>query len=165
MDKSISAGKDTGSPDILVIEDTASDRRLLQEAFSGADSDATLQSATNGDDAIDLLSRLKRKESTALPDLVLTDLNMPGRDGQAVVEAIRNELDLPSLPIVILSQSDNSDDVRRCYDAGANAFLTKPTDFEELVRIVQGAEAFWFKPTIQPSGKQSSETSTAFTSK
>lgn len=148
-----------------MIEDTASDLRLLQEAFSEADSDATLQSTTNGDDAIDVLDRLKSQEPAALPDFILTDLNLPGRDGQAVVEVIRNELELGDLPVVILTRSNDSEDVRRCYEAEANAFLTKPGKFEELVRLVQGVEAFWVENDTEPSGNRSSKDSTSFTSK
>lgn len=144
---------------ILIIEDNASDLRLLEEAFTEADTETTLRSARTGDDAIDVLHRLERKESLALPDLVLTDLHLPGRDGQAVVEAIRNDLNLPNLPVVVLTRSEDSKDVQRCYEAQADAFLTKPTGFEELVVLVKRVESFWLKRETPPSVERSSTAS------
>lgn len=134
--------------EILIVEDNPGDVRLLREAFGVTERETTLRTATNGDDAVDYLTR----ESSAdeIPDLVLLDLNLPGRDGCDVLEAIRDDPHLEGLPVIMLTSSEAEEDVARCYSAGSNAYLTKPTTPEGLVSTVEYIEEFWIETSQLP---------------
>lgn len=141
-----STRRETGDPtEVLLVEDTPGDARLVQEAFTSIDSEATLHTVTEGEEAIDVLKQRRNGESASLPELVLVDLNLPGVDGCDVLELIRADSQLQSLPVIMLTSSKAADDVRRCYDAHANAYLTKPTDLDEFVSLVETLERFWFE--------------------
>lgn len=128
--------------EVLLVEDNPADIRLTREAFDAADTGIVLHSVTDGTDAIDFLTR--RAGSASLPALALVDLNLPGADGCTVLEAIRDDPRLKPLPAIVLTSSAASDDIERCYDAQANAYLTKPTDPDEFASLVESVERFWF---------------------
>ncbi|MFC6824624.1 response regulator [Halopelagius fulvigenes] len=142
------------SPDdrveILLVEDNPGDVRLIREAFKAAGSETTLRPVTNGDDAIDRLRKRVTDESRTLPDIALVDLNLPRTDGCAVVESIRGDPRLRLLPVIMLTGSGDGEDVGRCYDASANAYLTKPTDPDEFVTLAEAVERFWFEHVELP---------------
>ncbi|MEI7823631.1 MAG: response regulator, partial [Verrucomicrobiota bacterium] len=77
------------------------------------------------------------------PDLILLDINMPRKNGCEVLEEVRSDEDLRLIPIVILTSSEAEDDIRRSYELGANCFVTKPADLDEMVRVVQAINHFW----------------------
>ncbi|WP_306060542.1 response regulator [Natronococcus wangiae] len=135
-----SADTSDGPVDILLVEDNPGDVRLIQEAFKETEIEQTHQVFTNGEDALDFL--LESNECSP-PDLVFLDLNLPGKDGCEILETIRDDSQLERLPVIILTSSEDSDDVERCYRANANAYLTKPTDLDELVSVVKSVEQFW----------------------
>lgn len=136
--------------DVLIVEDNPGDVRLLREAFEAADSETTLHPVGDGDDAVDFLRRRADAESRTLPDLVLLDLHLPGKDGCAVLEAIRGDARLELLPVIVLTGSEDREDIERCYDAHANAYLTKPTSPEEFASLVESVERFWFERVQLP---------------
>lgn len=72
------------------------------------------------------------------------DLNLPGKDGCEVLEAIRDDPKLHSLPVIMLTSSGTSEDIARCYAARVNAYLTKPIDVDEFDSLVESVERFWF---------------------
>ena len=78
-----------------------------------------------------------------MPDLILLDLQLPDMDGFAAVTAIRSNRATHQLPVVVLSTSDRREDVHRSYEAGANAYIVKPADFEELTRSLAVSREFW----------------------
>ena len=78
------------------------------------------------------------------PDLVLLDLNLPRRDGREVLEDIKQDPQLKHIPVVILTSSQADEDILRSYRLHANCFITKPVDLEQLTKVVQGIEQFWF---------------------
>lgn len=135
---------------ILIVEDDPSYLRLLEEAFAETDSDVKLHSVDDADSALDYLQRLQTDEPALLPDLALVDLHLPDRSGRELVEAIRTHPELGTLPIVILTHSSHDSDIQRCYEAQANAYLTKPADFDELVSLVDSLETFWFDLAMRP---------------
>lgn len=129
--------------DVLLVEDNPGDVRLVQEAFDAVDRETRLRVATDGVEALEMLSRRRDSNTESLPDLVLLDLNLPRMDGNEVLEAIRHDPAISHLPVLILSSSAASDDVRRSYEGFANAYLTKPIDPEEFVTLIQSIETFW----------------------
>lgn len=136
--------------EILLVEDNLGDIRLTQEAFKATDSETRLCPVTNGDDALEFLARRLTDESESLPDIALLDLNLPGRDGCEVLEAIRDDPKLRSLPVIMLTSSGDSEDIERCYDAHVNAYLTKPINMDEFATVVAAVERFWFERATLP---------------
>ncbi|WP_394743224.1 response regulator, partial [Natronococcus roseus] len=106
-----------------------------------------LQSVTNGDDAVEFL---RESADNELPDLILLDLNLPGRDGCEILEVIRDDPRLKPLPVLMLTSSEAEEDVARCYDARANAYLTKPTDPAEFISLLDAFEGFWVEQARLP---------------
>ena len=135
--------------EILLVEDNPGDVRLLQEAVEQIDREVSLRVRTDGDEAVEALVR--RDDDASLPDIVLLDLNLPGRDGEAVLEAIRGDAALEALPVLMLTSSTSPDDVTRCYDAKANAYLEKPTDPAEFGSLMKSVEQFWVETARLPS--------------
>ncbi|WP_312908283.1 response regulator [Natronosalvus caseinilyticus] len=133
--------------DILLVEDNLGDIRLTREAFKSAKQKVALQTVTNGDDAVEFL---RTSSDNELPDLILLDLNLPGRDGCEVLEMIRDDPRLKPLPVLMLTSSEAEEDVARCYDARANAYLTKPTDPAKFISLVDTFEQFWVEKARLP---------------
>ncbi|RQG86194.1 response regulator [Natrarchaeobius halalkaliphilus] len=139
---------------ILLVEDNPGDARLTREAFKETDCETTLHVVTTGDDTLDFLTQQGAYESASLPDLVLLDLNLPGKDGCDVLEAIRDDPQLRPLPVIMLKSSGASEDIARCYNAQANAYLTKPADPAEFTALVEAVEQFRFKQVQLPPLQQ-----------
>ena len=133
--------------DVLLVEDNPGDIRLTREAFKSAEQEIALQSVTNGDDAVEFL---RESADNELPDLSLLDLNLPGRDGCEILEVIRDDPRLKPLPVLMLTSSEAEEDVARCYDARANAYLTKPTDPAEFISLLDVFEGFWVEQARLP---------------
>jgi len=132
------------SLDILLVEDNPGDARLTREALAVSKVRNTLHHARDGEEAIAFLRREPPYTNVPRPDLVLLDLNLPRRDGREVLENIKNDPLLCSIPIVILTSSQAEEDILRSYRLHANCFITKPVDLEQLTKVVQGIEEFWF---------------------
>lgn len=133
-----------GPIDVLLIEDNPGDIRLIQEAFKATDSISSPHPTKNGEHGLEFLREQASEPSASLPDLVLLDLNLPGKDGHEVLETIRTNERLSSLPVIILTSSENEEDIKRCYDANANAYLTKPDSPTEFEALANAVEEFWF---------------------
>lgn len=129
--------------EILLVEDNPADVRLISEAFAATDRETSLRTATDGYEALRSLKRQAAVESKTLPDLALIDLNLPGKNGCDLLESIRDDPNLRCLPVIILTSSDDDADIVRCYQATANAYLTKPTTHEEFVSLIDALEQFW----------------------
>lgn len=116
---------------ILLAEDDENDVFLLQHAFKEAGLDHPLTVVTDGQSAIDFFSEVQEKPSRRLPALVLLDLKMPRRTGLQVLQWIRAMPIIRTIPVMILSSSDNRIDVEYAYEAGATAYLIKPPSLAE----------------------------------
>jgi CheY-like chemotaxis protein len=142
---------------ILLVEDDANDVLLIQRAFQKAGLRDQLKIARDGQQAIDYLSgsgAYGNRERFPLPFLVLLDLKMPGMDGFEVLHRVRSEPDLRRLLVVVLTSSNLQSDVDRAYELGANSYLVKPVEFDEMVSMVQRFEVYWGEinrtPTTAP---------------
>lgn len=130
---------------ILVAEDDADDRMLLAEAFSACAFKGELEFVQDGQELIDRLG------GAALPDLVLLDLNMPRLSGHEVLQRMRQEGRLRTLPVLVLTTSGASDDVVRAYRSGANTYLQKPRTFKGLVNLTQLLQRYWLDLATLPA--------------
>lgn len=129
--------------EILLVDDNIGDVVLTKEALKGAEFSNHVSVARDGFEALEFLRRTGKFSSAARPDLILLDINMPRKNGCEVLEEIRCDEDLRIIPVVILTSSEAEDDIRRSYELGANCFVTKPADLDEMVKAVQAINFFW----------------------
>lgn len=134
---------DTNLTEILIVEDNPGDVRLIKDAFEKTEQNTKIHTATDGYEALHFLNRAVADESKTLPQLALVGLNLPGKDGCEILETIRTDPHLEHLPVIILTSSDRDADIRRCYEYHANAYITKPTNPDEFVSVVESLEEFW----------------------
>lgn len=130
---------------ILIIEDNPADVRLLEEALKESTLNPTLYVLADGSIAIRFLDEVKGKNSQGLPHLILLDLNLPQKNGFEILKHIKDDKTLKRIPVIVLSSSQNPDDIAMAYDLHANCYLTKPVDLEPFFEIVKAVEYFWFQ--------------------
>lgn len=129
--------------DILLIEDNPGDIRLTQEVLKEGKIKNKLSVVTDGEEAIFFLKKIGKYKDSSTPDLILLDLNLPKKDGREVLAEIKKDPDFSSIPVVILTTSDAERDIISSYASHANAFITKPVDFNQFVTVVRAIEDFW----------------------
>jgi CheY-like chemotaxis protein len=130
--------------EILLVEDNPSDVLLTQIAMRECKMVNRLQVVSDGEQALSYLRRQGRFGDAIRPDLVLLDLNLPRLDGRDVLREIKDDPELRSIPVVVLTTSDAERDVIQSYHLHANAYITKPVDMDQFVKIVRGLDDFWF---------------------
>jgi CheY-like chemotaxis protein len=138
-------------PLILLVEDNPGDVRLTQEAFKQGSTPHTLEVVTDGEEALDYLYERDGYAEARRPDLVLLDLNLPKRDGREVLEQVKTDPQLRSIPVVVLTTSEAAEDVRHAYEHDANCYITKPVDLDDFLEVVRGIEDFWLRVARLPS--------------
>ena len=129
---------------ILLVDDDTVDVRLTREALQEGKVFVEIQSVYDGMEAMAYLRREAPYSQAVEPDLILLDLNMPRKDGREVLDELKSDPALRHIPVVILTTSRADQDVIQTYDLGANAYVVKPVDLDQLVTIVQKIEEFWF---------------------
>jgi two-component system response regulator len=139
-------------PYILIGEDDADDRFLLQAAFEENGFKDDLHFAENG---VDLLAQLQAlpvdEPEGGFPRFILLDLNMPKKDGREVLKEIKQHPRFRSIPIVIFSTTNNEVEMKRCYELGANSYITKPNSFESLLKTVAALRSYWVQTVEVPN--------------
>ena len=128
---------------ILLVEDNPGDARLTVEALKEAKVSNELRSVEDGVEAMAFLRRQGKYAGMPLPDLILLDLNMPKKDGREVLQEIKSDQDLKTIPVVILTTSKAEEDVIKTYNGHANCYITKPVDLEQFIKVVKAIEDFW----------------------
>lgn len=129
--------------DILLVEDSPADVRLTQEALQGSRLINRLTVANDGVEAIAVLRRYGRHAKAPRPDLILLDLNLPRKNGRAVLEEIKQDPELRKIPVVVITSSTAEEDIVRSYNLHANCYITKPLELGNFVRMVKSIEDFW----------------------
>jgi CheY-like chemotaxis protein len=133
------------SYDILLIEDDLGDAGLVRIALKRGTFDTRLHHVKDGVEAMAFLRRIGPAfQSVPRPDLILLDLNLPGKSGHEILQDLKADKDLHAIPVVVLSTSEAERDVLKAYALGANTFVTKPMDADEFTRTIHGIESFWF---------------------
>lgn len=134
-------------PLILMAEDDADDRLLARDAFAATRLPVELRFVQDGVEVLDYLRHQGPYADPATaprPELLLLDLNLPRKNGHEVLGEIKQDPDLRSLPVVVLTTSAADEDIARCYALGANSYITKPPSFEALVGVADIIEKYWF---------------------
>ena len=137
--------------DVLLVEDDPGDVVLIKEAFEFNKVHNALHIVSDGVEALDFLYRRNEHESAPRPDLVLLDLNLPRKDGREVLEEVKADKDLRTIPIVVLTTSEAEEDILRSYDLHANAYVTKPVDFDRFIEVVRLIDDFFVTVVKLPS--------------
>ncbi|MFD1563751.1 response regulator [Haloarchaeobius amylolyticus] len=135
---------------ILLVEDNPGDVRLTREAFKQGRIENDLHVVSDGNEALSFLSQEGEYADAPRPDLILLDLNLPGKDGEDILEELKNDPALRSIPVIVLTSSSAEEDIARSYELHANAYLTKPVDPDEFIETVRAFEKFWFSVVRLP---------------
>ncbi len=141
---------------ILLVEDNPADQRLTLRAFNQGRIKTNINIVQDGQEAMDyLLSKGEFAEAGKFPfpDLVLLDINMPRMDGKQVLKEIRSNPQLSTLPVIILTTSDQERDVLESYQLGVNAYINKPVKMSDFMDLITKLEDFWLNLTILPPKK------------
>lgn len=137
--------------EILLVEDNPGDIRLTREAFEVYKIANTLSIVTDGEMALDYLNKKGTFKNVSTPDLILLDLNIPKKDGMEVLEEIKKSPKLKTIPVIILSTSENDADIRYAYENYANCYITKPIDLDSFMNVFQQFQQFWLSIAQLPN--------------
>jgi CheY-like chemotaxis protein len=137
-------------PEVLLVDDNPGDGLLAQEALVGSRHHSHINQVENGEEAMAYLHRAGQYANAVRPDLVILDLNMPKKDGRAVLTEAKADADLRTIPIVVFSTSRALPDILRSYELGANCYVSKPGSLSDYFLAVQSIEEFWFSAVSLP---------------
>ena len=124
--------------EILLVEDNPADVVLMQAALFEIEAEVELSVAVSGEDAL-----LRLHSAQLTPDLVILDLNLPGKHGIVVLDEMKKDPNLRRIPVIVLSSSGDHRDVKAVYDRNGNCFVRKPGEYDEFVRVMESLEKFW----------------------
>jgi len=149
---------------ILLVEDREDDILLIQKAFARGGINNPLPVVRDGEQAMLYLAgegKFSNRAEYPLPDLILLDLKMPGIDGFEVLRWIRGQPGFASIRIVVLTSSDAIPDVNRAYALGANSFMVKPLDFQNVVEMSRILKTYWLHMNKAPEAARPAKDSTS----
>lgn len=125
---------------ILIAEDDADDRFLLETAFNENGFSEQLYFVPDG---VELMRFLNKQTVAAQPSFIILDLNMPKKDGREVLGEIKSNPELKDIPVIIFSTTNNEQEMKRCYQLGANSYITKPNSYHHLLEIIAQLRNYW----------------------
>ena len=130
---------------VLLIEDNEDDVELTLEALKDSRVRMDVHVVADGVAAMKFLRCQDEYDDKPRPDLILLDLNLPKMDGREVLNEIRNDPDLTDLPVVVLTTSQDEEDICKAYKLHANCYISKPVDFMKFTELVKQIEGFWLQ--------------------
>jgi CheY-like chemotaxis protein len=136
--------------EILLVEDNPGDARLTREALNDGKVHSHLTVVPDGVEAMAYLRREGQYAAAAEPDLILLDLNLPKKDGREVLQEIKTDDRLKTIPVVVLTSSSADQDIVKSYGLHANCYVTKPVDLEQFMTAVKAIEDFWLTVVTLP---------------
>lgn len=129
--------------EVLLVEDDPGDVLMTREAFEEHKVHNRLHVVSDGVEALAYLRQEGEYAGATRPDLILLDLNLPKRDGREVLAEIKNDPELSQIPVVVLTTSQADEDIVRSYRLHANAYVTKPVDFDRFIAVVRQIDDFF----------------------
>jgi two-component system, chemotaxis family, response regulator Rcp1 len=129
--------------EILLVDDNPADLDLTMDALTQSRWPSNVLTVSDGAEALAFLRREGKYSDVARPNLVLLDLNLPRKDGRSVLAAVKSDQALRSIPIIIFSTSQASLDIERCYDLGANSYISKPATLGAWIAAVKLLNEYW----------------------
>ena len=136
---------------ILLVEDNENDMILTREGFKRAKLHINLQHVVDGEECMAFLRKQGKYADAPTPDLILLDLNLPRKDGREVMAEILADDTLKSLPVVVLTTSDDAIDVERMYGLRCSSYIVKPVDFDQFVGVVRSIGDYWLTVVVLPN--------------
>lgn len=133
---------------IFVADDDPDDRLLIRDAFLENSHTPRLDFFTDGDAIMTGLAEAGQRGH--LPQLILLDLNMPGKGGREVIAELKGDATLRHIPVIVLTTSSNEDDIVACYDLGASSYIVKPVSYDGLVAITRSLKHYWIETNVLP---------------
>jgi chemotaxis family two-component system response regulator Rcp1 len=118
--------------------------RLTREALRDGKVKNNLHVVVDGVEAMQFLRHEGRFKDAPRPDVILLDLNLPRKNGREVLADVKSDPDLMRIPVVVLTTSEDEQDVLRAYEFHANCYITKPVDFAQFIQVIRSIEEFWF---------------------
>jgi CheY-like chemotaxis protein len=140
---------------VLVVEDSNEDFTMLQRLMRRMEVQNPIHRCIDGDDALDYLQQqgIYAGKIAPRPSVILLDLNLPGTDGRDVLEKLKQSASFREIPVVVFTTSSNPKDVELCYRKGANGYLIKPMNSEELQNIIRAFVNYWLEVNIAPGNE------------
>jgi CheY-like chemotaxis protein len=129
--------------DVLLVEDDPGDILMTREAFQHHKIQNKLHVVTDGEQALQFLRRAGEYAGVPRPGLILLDLNLPRRSGHEVLAELKEDPELRVIPVVILTTSQAEEDILRSYSLHANAYVSKPVDFERFMDVISQIDSFF----------------------
>jgi CheY-like chemotaxis protein len=137
--------------EVLLVEDDPGDVVLIREAFEHNKVYNALRVVPDGVEAIEFLRGEGDHDGAPRPDLILLDLNLPRKDGREVLAEIKDDPEVRTIPVVVLTTSEAEEDIVRSYDLHANAYVTKPVDFDRFIEVVRQIDDFFVSVVKLPN--------------
>jgi chemotaxis family two-component system response regulator Rcp1 len=128
---------------ILLVEDNPHDVFFVQQALTRIAQPVTLSIMQDGEQALAFLFHQEPYTQVEQPDIILLDINMPRKSGFDVLAALERDPHLKFIPVIVLTSSAEPTEINRCYELGANAYLNKPMNFEDLYTLLRATIEFW----------------------
>ena len=141
-------------PETLLVDDNPGDVGLISAALAASTNGNHIHTVPDGEEAIAFLRRAGKYADAVRPDLVVLDLNLPRKDGRAVLADVKMDPELRRIPIVVFTTSHSQRDILRSYELGANCYISKPGNLREFFSAVQSMEQFWFGLARLPHGEE-----------
>jgi len=143
---------------ILLIEDSKEDFEVTKRSFARSGLMNPLHHCTDGEEALDYVFRRGQyadPDCSPRPGLIMLDLNMPGTDGPEVLKALKQDVLLKKIPVIVLTTSSDNRDIDECYREGANSYIVKPVDLDGFMQAIQRLRAYWFEVVVIPKPENS----------
>jgi chemotaxis family two-component system response regulator Rcp1 len=140
-------------PEILLVDDNPGDADLVSDALATSARGSHVHAVYDGEEAMAFLHRAGKYANAIRPDLVMLDLNLPRKHGNAVLADVKGDPKLQQIPVVIFTTSRARRDIARSYELGANCYVSKPGKLAEFFAAVQSVETFWFGCVCLPTEK------------
>jgi chemotaxis family two-component system response regulator Rcp1 len=137
--------------EILLVEDSPTDALLAKEALEFSKVINILHTVSDGVEAMAFLRKEGRYANVPRPDIILLDLNLPKMDGREVLQEIKSDKHLMTIPVVVLTTSRDEADVLKAYGLHANCYIVKPVDFGKFAEVIKTVEVFWFMVVTLPA--------------
>lgn len=130
---------------ILIAEDDADDRFLFKTAFEEKGYEDDIEFVENGIELLKFLYAIEEKKpkERQYPSFILLDLNMPKKDGREVLKEIKQHPEFKKIPVVVFTTTNSENEIRRCYELGANTYVVKPVSFDSLLKVVEEIRKYW----------------------